>query len=199
MDDPLAFRIEYIEARRVLLDALDALRPHIDAVVLLGAQAVYLRTTGRLLTYQPYTTDADIVLDPSRLPDVPSLGRSMTDAGFVLSDEPGIWEARFLRAGFADEIVVPVDLIVPEQVASKAGRAARLAGEHGKNTARKSPGVEGTLVDFAGLVYGDQLFSTPASIGVRLGVDALRGVVPESSAVAVLTAYWRTLRVEVSS
>ena len=36
-------RIEYIEARRALLDALTALKPHIDAFVLIGAQAVYLR------------------------------------------------------------------------------------------------------------------------------------------------------------
>ncbi|MPY92283.1 MAG: hypothetical protein GEV08_04200 [Acidimicrobiia bacterium] len=51
-------RIEYIEARRILLDALDALRPHLKAVVLVGAQAVYLRTAGRLERYQPFTTDA---------------------------------------------------------------------------------------------------------------------------------------------
>lgn len=32
-------RREYVEARRVLLDALSALRPHLDAFVLVGAQA----------------------------------------------------------------------------------------------------------------------------------------------------------------
>ncbi len=57
-------RIEYAEARRVLLDALAALQPHIGAVVLIGAQAVYLRTAGRLPTYQPFTTDADLVIGP---------------------------------------------------------------------------------------------------------------------------------------
>ncbi len=36
--DPL-----YVVARRVLLDALDALGPHREACVLVGAQAVYLR------------------------------------------------------------------------------------------------------------------------------------------------------------
>ena len=39
----------------------------LDAVVLVGAQAVYLRSADRLPGYQPFTTDADIVLDPSRL------------------------------------------------------------------------------------------------------------------------------------
>ena len=33
----------YVIARRVLLDALDALGGHRDAVVLVGAQAIYLR------------------------------------------------------------------------------------------------------------------------------------------------------------
>lgn len=39
-------RIEYVEARRALLDALTALQSHVDAFVLIGAQAVYLRTAG---------------------------------------------------------------------------------------------------------------------------------------------------------
>lgn len=76
-------RIEYIEARRVLLDVLSALHEQLDAVVLVGAQAVYLRTAGRLPTYQPFTTDADIVVDPGRLTDRPALGATMTAAGFV--------------------------------------------------------------------------------------------------------------------
>lgn len=38
--DPL-----YVRARGALLDALDALEPHLDAIVLVGAQAVYLHTS----------------------------------------------------------------------------------------------------------------------------------------------------------
>ena len=129
-------RIEYIDARRVLLDALTALQAQLDAVVLVGAQAVYLRTAGRLPTYQPFTTDADLVLSPDLLAARPPLGDVMIAAGFVLPGEPGIWEARFHREGIADEIVVPVDLIVPMQVASGSGRrGARLGGDHGKHTA----------------------------------------------------------------
>lgn len=276
MDESTAIQIEYIEARCVLLNALDALRPHQDAIVLIGAQAVYLRTIGRLPTYQPFTTDADLVLNPSKLLTIPSLAQSMRDAGFVLTDEPGIWEARFQRTGFVDEIVVPVDLIVPEKVASTAGRrSARLPGDHGANTARKCTGVEGALVDFGpieitslelsdqrsiivnvageaallvaklhklgdridqarrrepkdvgdiyrlfdavapddmgvklkvlladersatttvvALNYAELLFGTPASTGVRLGVEALRAVIPEETVSAVLTGYWKTL------
>lgn len=141
-------RIEYVEARRVLLDALDALRGQRRAVVLVGAQAVYLRTEGRMAGYQPFTTDADVVLDPTLLAAIPPLGDAMRNAGFILTGEPGIWEARVTRLGFDDEIVVPVDLIVPEELAPKAGRrAARLPGQHGKATARKSPGLAGAIVD----------------------------------------------------
>lgn len=45
----------YIEARRVLLDALTALAPQGAAVIVAGAQAVYLRTG-----------DADIAVAPTR-------------------------------------------------------------------------------------------------------------------------------------
>ena len=114
-------RIEHVEARRILLDALDAIRDHRGAVVLVGAQAIYLRAEGRLTSYQAFTTDADIVIDPAKLGPVPPLGRAMEDAGFVLTEEPEIWEARFARPGFDGEIVVPVDLIVPAQLAPKAG------------------------------------------------------------------------------
>ncbi len=92
-------RIEYVEARRVLLNALDALNDHLEAVVLIGAQAVYLRSEGRLSGYQPFTTDADVVLDPTLLRPAPPLGQAMRNAGFALTPEPGIWEARFHDPG----------------------------------------------------------------------------------------------------
>jgi len=142
-------RIEYIEARRVLLDALVALQPHIGAIVLIGAQAVYLRTAERLATYQPFTTDSDLVVDPSRLADLPLLGDAMIQAGFEYTGRPGIWARHFQRPGFDGDIAVPVDLIVPRSIAAEAGRrGARLPGGHGSSAAQKTTGVEGALVDF---------------------------------------------------
>lgn len=32
--------VEYVQARAVLIDVLEALGPHLDAVILVGAQAV---------------------------------------------------------------------------------------------------------------------------------------------------------------
>ncbi|MGH9001035.1 MAG: hypothetical protein ACRDY7_16775 [Acidimicrobiia bacterium] len=143
-----AFALEHLEARRVLLDVLDALASHLDAIIIVGAQAVYLRTEDRLLGYQAFTTDADLVIDPARLGGMPPLADAMTLGGFLSSGEPGVWEARLTRPGMTGTIVVPVDLIVPEQAARGAGRrAARLPGEHGKTTTRKARGLEGALVD----------------------------------------------------
>jgi len=146
MAEPI--RVEYVEARKVLLDVLDALRGHHDALIIVGAQAVYLRTEGRLPEYQAFTTDADVVLDPEHLGPRPPLGEAMESAGFQYTGEPGVWEAHIQRPDFDAPIVVPIDLIVPEAVAPKAGRrAARLPDDHGKATARKGPGLEGALVD----------------------------------------------------
>jgi len=51
---------EYVLARSALLDALQALGPHLDALVLVGAQAVYLPTVDADLIVVPTTTDADL-------------------------------------------------------------------------------------------------------------------------------------------
>ena len=57
----------YVRARRVLLDALDALREHRGAVLLVGAQAIYLHTGEVDLAVAPYTSDADLALNPTVL------------------------------------------------------------------------------------------------------------------------------------
>jgi len=50
----------YVEARRVLLNALAALAPHGPAFVVAGAQAVYLRTGDADIAVAQYTTDGDL-------------------------------------------------------------------------------------------------------------------------------------------
>jgi hypothetical protein len=141
----------YVAARRVLLDALTVLAPHGDAIILAGAQAVYLHTGTADLAIAPYTTDGDLVLDPLLLGAAPELEAGMSAAGFHLQQqpgghvEPGIWLASASAAG--EEFLVPVDLIVPEGAASGAGRrAARLSG-HGARAARRAVGLEAALVD----------------------------------------------------
>jgi hypothetical protein len=54
----------YVLARSVLLDAREALGPHREACVLVGAQAIYLRVGEADLAVAPFTTDGDPVIDP---------------------------------------------------------------------------------------------------------------------------------------
>jgi hypothetical protein len=130
--DPL-----YVQARRVLLDATDALSEQLDAIVLVGAQAIYLHTGEADRAVAEYTTDADFSIGPSDLTDTPLLGELMTAAGFVADQHPGAWLS-------PDGITV--DLMVPEALAGAGTRGARL-GAHGKRVARRAKGLEGTLVD----------------------------------------------------
>lgn len=141
---------EYVAARRVLLDALEALGPQSAALVLAGAQAIYLRTGPASLAISEHTTDADLALEPDALAEAPVLGELMEAAGFELAElqgapEPGIWR-KLARIGDT-EVLIPVDLIVPAGVAPTGGtRGARL-GVHGKRAARKAVGLEAALVD----------------------------------------------------
>ena len=144
--DPL-----YVAARRVLLDALMALAPHGDAVVVAGAQAVYLRTGSADLAIAPYTTDGDVVLNPSLLGGSPGLEAAMAAARFSLKAsadghvEPGIWLAHASVHG--EDILIPVDLIVPEGASSGHGKRAARLGVHGDRAARRAVGLEPALID----------------------------------------------------
>jgi hypothetical protein len=92
----------YVAARRVLLNALDALGEHRAAVVLVGAQAIYLQAGEADLevSVAPFTADADLSIDPARLAPDPRIAEAMTEAGFTLKVkadnggiEPGTWLA----------------------------------------------------------------------------------------------------------
>lgn len=129
--DPL-----YVRAREVLLDALEALGPHRGSIILVGAQAIYLHTGEADLAVAPFTTDADVVLDPHGLGESPTLGDLLEGAGFTPAGQPGQWVKDSVR----------LDLMVPEAVAGPGRRGARLVG-HGSRAARKARGLEGALVD----------------------------------------------------
>jgi hypothetical protein len=129
---------EHVLARRVLLDALDALGPHRRAVVLVGAQAIYLHVGEGDLAVAPYTTDGDLVIDPRELDDEPALAAAMEAAGFELTVRPGTWTMK--PAGGQ------VDLLVPAALGGPGRRGARL-GVHGTEVARKASGLEAAVVD----------------------------------------------------
>lgn len=106
-----------IAARSVLLDALGALEPYLDAVVLIGAQAIYLHTSKALVALAETTKDSDIVLDARILPDTPPLEAAMRQAGFRLdsnSPQPGSW---------LNPDGIPVDLMIPATLADDLSAA----------------------------------------------------------------------------
>ena len=142
--------IRTVIARQVLLDALQALRSHRPALVVVGAQAVYLHTGSGDLAIAAYTFDGDLALDPTLLDDDPLLEQVMSDAGFSLMqraghDEPGTWVTS-RRAG-SEDIRFPVDLIVPEAFAPRGGRRSVQIGTHSKLALRRTHGLEAALVD----------------------------------------------------
>jgi hypothetical protein len=144
----------YVGARRILLDALDALATHCDSVVLIGAQAVYLRSESAATTASAFTSDADLSLDPRTIGDTPLLEDAMTNGGFTLAyrNQPGIWQ-RKTSVGGHDEVGIQVDLLVPERFAGRGRRSAEVP-PHGRTAVRRVEGIEATLVDNAPMLIG---------------------------------------------
>ncbi len=131
---------EYVLARRVLLDGLEALDAHRAALVLVGAQAIYLHVGEADLAVAPFTTDGDLALDPAALTANPRLEDALRAANFSPDlQQPGIW---------IGQDNVTIDLLVPEALGGRGRRGARL-GVHGNRVARKARGLEAALVDNA--------------------------------------------------
>jgi len=137
--DPL-----YVRARAALIDAAEALVVHRDALVLVGAQAIYLHTGDANLAIAEYTTDADFTVAPADLAATPLLADLLGARGFTPREHPGGWLS-------PDGIYL--DLMVPERLAGAGSRGARL-GPHGKRAARRAKGLEGALIDRGRLKIG---------------------------------------------
>lgn len=164
---------QYVGARRVLLDALEALAAHGQAVIVAGAQAIYLRAGEGEIGIAPYTTDGDLAIDPALLSDEPHLDAAMRAAHFTPSlTEPGIWLATATVDG--NELTIPVDLIVPEAVAPPGGRRGARLGAHGNRAARRAVGLEAALVDHSPMTVTALEPSDARSFEVEVaGVTAL--------------------------
>lgn len=147
MNDP-----RYVAARRGLLDALEALADHRDSIIVVGAQAVYLRVAGSLPGISAYTTDGDVAIDSRSLADAPPIGELMS-ARFELAQTPsggpagpGHW-VQTVTVG-DKSYPAPLDLMVPDGIASEDGRRGARLGAHGNHSARKASGLEAALVDY---------------------------------------------------
>jgi len=156
---------EYVKARSVLLDALGGLGPHRDAVILVGAQAVYAHTGDADFATAPTTTDADLALVPGRLADEPAVVDAMRAAGFVPGSQPGSW----LGSGG-----ITVDLMAPEALCGSGGRrSAHLQPPHDdKFTARRTLGLEPAVVDNEVQLIGALDSDDPRSFAIKVAGPA---------------------------
>jgi len=141
----------YVAARRVLLDAGEALAAQRDALILVGAQAVYLRAGDADIPVALYTADADIGIDRAKLSADPKLEDAMRAAGFELraSDrvQPGIW-VRSVQVG-ERTLDIPVDLLIPDQFSGRKSPRRRSVSipPHDKMAVRRVDGIELATVD----------------------------------------------------
>jgi Nucleotidyl transferase AbiEii toxin, Type IV TA system len=129
-----------IMARAGLLDALEALKPHLDALVIIGAQAIYLHTGALEIALAEFTTDGDVAVDPDLLSSDPLIEEAMGAAGFTPDPRPSAIGSWISPRG------VPVDLMVPDAVAGAGRRGVRIP-PHGPKSMRRARGIEATLVD----------------------------------------------------
>lgn len=104
----------FSDARKALLKALEALQTvGLQNFVLVGAQAVYLRTTRVVPQMPPFTTDADLVVDPRRIVKRRDIYDALEDKGFGLRGEhfyAGMYDAVASGGNAADS---KVDILVP--------------------------------------------------------------------------------------
>lgn len=135
-------------ARRGLLDALGALQDHLDAVFLVGAQAIYLHTGEADIALAVYTTDGDLVVDPSILATDPLIEDALTAGGF----EPQMTKSgQRIVGSWVTDFDVAVDLMVPAEIAGSGTKKSRgvAVPPHDRYAMRRTRGLEGALVEFS--------------------------------------------------
>jgi hypothetical protein len=137
-----------VAARTALLDALEALADQRAALVLIGAQAIYLHTGKAPVALAEMTKDSDLAIDPRELRDDPLLEDLMRRAGFDRSPadpQPGSWIS---PNGY------PVDLMVPELLGGEGGRRGGRIPPHSPRATRRARGLEAAVVDHAPMTVG---------------------------------------------
>jgi len=86
-----------VEARNALIDTALAFGNHAKSLILVGAQALYFRTSEFKLPVAPATKDADFAIDSRSLQEAPLLEAMLFQAGFQRdknNNNPGSWVSR---------------------------------------------------------------------------------------------------------
>jgi hypothetical protein len=155
-----------IQARRALLDALAALGVQRDAVVLVGAHAVYVHTGDADVPIASYTKDADLLIVPGDLQQHPTLDQAMRSAGFSHDEkrqQPGEWTS-------PDGHVV--EFLVPDGLHTGGGRRGARIAPHSSRAARVVSGLEAAAVDHARHLVGALVDDDPRAFELRVAGPA---------------------------
>lgn len=154
-------------ARDLLAVAAEALRPlGLANFVLVGAQAVYLRTSRTLPNLPAYTYDADILAD-TRFVSRTDIYDRLIDSGFQLRGKmPGFF--RLGSPSIAPGVAV-LDMLVPERGVPMTETDLN---SRGLNAAFSQPGLEMCVVD------NSPLYITPE---IKLNVAGLTGLIVAKS------------------
>lgn len=168
MNEPGVLDPLYVRARRALLDALAALGPHRKAVILVGAQAVYLQIGEAREALSSFTIDADLALNPAELPDEPALQEALLDAGFHRKEQPGLWfTPDRLKNKDASDLFL---LLRATETAPLAATLRRLRDERSTAETTKTA-----------LRYLRDLFTSDEAAGIELLRAAVAGIEDEET------------------
>lgn len=148
-----------LATRVAIANVVRTLGGNSEALVLIGAHAIYLRTPDFRSAVAPATKDADFVLRPEVLTTIDPLDQVLVSAGYQRkgSDLPGTW---------VDPTGAELDFMTPGPRRSK--RSAPVP-PHGQGAIQHVEGAEGCLVDF-------DLMPLPDVNNVRIRVAGSAGL-----------------------
>lgn len=145
---------EIITSRRALINVIEGLAEHRDALTVLGGHAV-MEVTQHVPALPPddTTRDGDLGVFPQLLGDDPALAQRMTELGYETSREerPGVWSPisqrdRDIHDRDCVDLIAPMSLSREGMTSGRSIRAARI-GAHGKAAVSATEGTELTFVD----------------------------------------------------
>jgi hypothetical protein len=151
-----------VAARTALLDALDALAEQREALMLIGAQAIYMHTGAAPVALAETTKNSDLAVDPRMLSDSPLLDDAMARAGFHRDLEHP------QSGGWLSAAGIPVDLMVPEALAGGGGRRGARIPPQSTQASRRTAGLEAAVVDHAVQTIGSLDASDQRSAEIKI-------------------------------
>ena len=131
-----------VSTRNTIIDTLELLAAHREAITLIGSHAVHERTSSLQGVDSTTTKDGDFAVTPELVSDHPAIEETMRSAGFepITADRPGLWCRGFDEQG---QPIDEIDLLAPAALAGKGSRSVKpLSSAHGKTAVGRAPGIE---------------------------------------------------------